>query len=171
MIVHNKAQQIALEQLTPKLIGPLKKALTSEMAELLADEEKYMKGLFSLAEKIRQEMETDLFGPLMPEPRYASVIEFVQHQIVTVYVTTNEHDDPNWCPQWYLHPDVVQRLHAMWLNFEYLHATDPSSAMHTYLYWCGDAHMDWIMKESNVFAKCKNGHKTTIPLKTEVLDD
>jgi len=51
---------------------------------------------------------------------YADVYEFVHEFLVHVYArrVSRQNTRFRWCPQWYLHPEAVARLEALWKAFE-----------------------------------------------------
>ena len=78
-----------------------------------------------------------------------------------------------WCPQWWDHPEAVQRLEALWRAWEFLRL-DPGIGMSTWWVDHADAHLALLCNpDIGPFGHCHTTHGRDIaPLRaTEPPDD
>jgi hypothetical protein len=73
---------------------------------------------------------------------------------------------PNWCRQWWRHPEAIVRLEAArrcWLD-----ASTQNANLSTYFQHL-DHHLGVLTDERGPFARCRAGEHTTEPISTRVL--
>ena len=97
--------------------------------------------------------------PEEPALRFATLPEFVAH---LCFIYRREVADTNsraWCPSWWLHPEAVIRMEAMWRTLEALRL-DPSMGISTWLIHHVDPHMDRLLDPAGPFRGCsvRRGH-------------
>lgn len=100
-----------------------------------------------------------------PEPRYKTVVEFVDGFIRPMYPTTaSKAERVNWSKQWYKHPEVVARMHTLWRTYELKRAENPNGFLEEFLRVNCDYHLRHIMAEEGVFSQCAVNDTASVPL-------
>lgn len=74
---------------------------------------------------------------------YDSVESFVRDH-VAVLVQRKLQGSVTWCPQWYLHPEAVDRLTALWRAWEELHDA-PNAGLSRWWLNHADPHLAVLM--------------------------
>jgi len=87
--------------------------------------------------------------------RYADVYEFVHEFLVHIYArrVSRQNTRFRWCPQWYLHPEAVSRLEALWKAFEHLRH-DPTLGPATWWRDYTDPTMTTLTAPDGPFTEC-----------------
>lgn len=91
---------------------------------------------------------------------FTSLDEFVRTYLCPVICRRTDHATQTWCARWWMHPEAVVRLSAMWSAFEYLRV-DPVLGMSTWWTQHADPHLAMLMHpELGPFAACdpRTGH-------------
>lgn len=80
--------------------------------------------------------------------------------VATPHRSVGRHDDDAqtgtaiyWCPRWWLHPEAVNRIEALWRTWEQLR-TDPMMGMSAWWRDHFDHHWDRLVGSGGVFAYC-----------------
>lgn len=155
-----------VEQLATLAVSDaLKEIVVGEVAgriEELMGQEEFTEKL----EKIINEKFEEAVTPAEKiEPKYKSVVEFVDDFIRPMWATTrNGQDTANWSKQWYLHPEAVSRLSALWRIYEIHRGRDPENFLEGFLRVHADYHMRYLMSEESVFAQCSTTDTPSVPL-------
>jgi hypothetical protein len=93
----------------------------------------------------------------MPPPVYRSLIEFMDG----FFFPTLRRSDQRvwaWCPEWWRHPDAVQRLHVVWRTWEEAQTSSPADWSNWWLYHL-DPHLAALTEPSRgPFRDCNKGH-------------
>jgi len=86
---------------------------------------------------------------------YADVYEFVHEFLVHIYArrVSRQNTRFRWCPQWYLHPEAVARLDALWKAFEHLRQ-DPTLGPAIWWRDYTDPTMLALTASDGTFAEC-----------------
>jgi hypothetical protein len=86
---------------------------------------------------------------------YADVYEFVHEFLVHIYArrVSRQNTRFRWCPQWYLHPEAVARLDALWKAFEHLRQ-DPTLGPATWWRDHTDPTMTALTAPDGPFTEC-----------------
>jgi hypothetical protein len=96
----------------------------------------------------------------------ADVYEFVHEFLVHIYArrVSRQNTRFRWCPQWYLHPEAVARLEALWKAFEHLRQ-DPTLGPATWWRDYTDPTMTALTAPDGPFSECgPDAHVTPPPL-------
>lgn len=86
---------------------------------------------------------------------YADVYEFVHEFLIHIYArrVSRQNSRFRWCAQWYLHPEAVSRLEALWKAFEHLRQ-DPTLGPATWWRDYTDPTMLALTASDGTFAEC-----------------
>jgi len=86
---------------------------------------------------------------------YADVYAFVHDFLIHIYArrVSRQNTRFRWCPQWYLHPEAVSRLEALWKAFEHLRH-DPTLGPATWWRDYTDPTMLALTASDGPFAEC-----------------
>jgi len=100
---------------------------------------------------------------------YADVYEFVHEFLVHIYArrVSRQNTRFRWCPQWYLHPEAVSRLEALWKAFEHLRQ---APTLGPAIWWRDytDPTMTALTAPDGPFAECSlEQHQTPPALRVE----
>ncbi len=89
---------------------------------------------------------------------YADVYKFVHEFVVHIYArrVSRQNTRFRWCPQWYLHPEAVARLDALWKAFEHLRQ-DPTLGPSVWWRDHTDPTMQALTAPDGPFAECAEG--------------
>ncbi|WP_085528371.1 DUF4913 domain-containing protein [Kocuria massiliensis] len=95
-----------------------------------------------------------------PELFFSNVEEFVTKHLIPSYNRSIDGNTRFWCPQWWRHPEAVQRLEAIWRAWEHLRQ-DPSTGMSVWWRDHADYHLRVLMAGDGPFRACSvdEGHK------------
>lgn len=109
-----------------------------------------------------------------PQPRFSSVVEFVEQWLAPmlrrrVNTKLGGADDLHWCPRWWAHEEVVDRLSATWRAWEGARIAPDPGAMAGWWLSVLDPMMAAITdRYTGPFAVCRDGHVDVIaPLPLE----
>ncbi|NYI81216.1 DUF4913 domain-containing protein [Nocardioides panzhihuensis] len=109
-----------------------------------------------------------------PQPRFSSVVEFVEQWLAPmlrrrVNTKLGGADDLHWCPRWWAHEEVVDRLSATWRAWEGARIAPDPGAMAGWWLSVLDPMMAAITdRYTGPFAVCRDGHADVIaPLPLE----
>lgn len=154
-------EKLANDAVRESLSEVVTEMVSERMSELLGDE--------VFTEKLETLVNEKLDEAITPadkvEPRYKSVIEFVDGFIRPMWATTrNDQDTANWSKQWYLHPEAVARLNALWRIYEIQRGRDPENFLEEFLRVHADYHMRFLMAEESVFSRCSSTDTPSVPL-------
>lgn len=97
-----------------------------------------------------------------PRPEFDSVYDFVEQHLVFLYERKIvQSQDRAWCRQWWMHPEAVSRLEALWRAWESLR-TDPATGMSVWWRDHADPHMSALLDPAGPFWACsaERGHET-----------
>ena len=100
---------------------------------------------------------------------YADVYEFVHEFLIHIYArhVSRQNTHFRWCPHWYLHPEAVSRLDALWKAFERLRQ-DPTIGPATWWRDYTDPTMLALTAPDGPFTECTlEQHATPPPLPVE----
>jgi hypothetical protein len=91
---------------------------------------------------------------------FASVDDFVTEYLAQIIRRRISHATMTWCPSWWLHPEAIVRITALWRAFEYLRV-DAALGMSTWWLQHADPHLRALMDpDYGPFALCdpRGGH-------------
>jgi hypothetical protein len=92
-------------------------------------------------------------------PRFASLPEFVDWLAVRRPRQVTDTTAATWCPEWWRHPEVVERLELLWVLFELARIEGPEAAA---LWWVTtDVTMTALHDPAGSLKFCnpRHGHK------------
>lgn len=111
---------------------------------------------------VQEELDADTAGPAPepleeedPEPEtfYGNVDEFVREFLVVTYRRElSRQGTYKWDARWWMHPEAVARLDALWRAWEHLR-NDPATGMSVWWRDHADHHMGVLMSPDGPFAK------------------
>ena len=88
-----------------------------------------------------------------PETFYGSTDEFVREFLVVSYRReVSPKGDFRWDPRWWMHPEAVARLDALWRAWEHFRQ-DPATGMSVWWRDHADHHMSVLLSPVGPFAK------------------
>lgn len=95
------------------------------------------------------------------DDQFANLVEFVHGWLIPIYrrrVGDGRHR--TWCPKWWLHPEAVVRLTALWRSFEEAHHSGAPSDMSVWLRDHLDMHMPQLTAPDGPLKGCSvdTGH-------------
>lgn len=157
-------EQLTTDAVRESLQNIITEVVAGQLEELLGDEQFTEK-----IEKITNEKFEEAITPAEKiEPKYKSVIEFVDDFVRPMWATTrNDQDNANWSKQWYTHPEAVARLSALWRIYEVNRGRDPQNFLEGFLRVHADYHMRQLMAEGSVFSRCSSTDSPSVPLPVE----
>lgn len=88
-----------------------------------------------------------------PGLRYGSAEEFLLDHLLPTYVRDVDGRTFQWCVKWYLHPEAVIRIEALWRAWEHLRL-DPATGISVWYKDHADPHMAMLMDTRGPFHKC-----------------
>ncbi|WP_330346633.1 DUF4913 domain-containing protein (plasmid) [Streptomyces europaeiscabiei] len=114
-------------------------------------------------------------GKKKPPPLVFSNVEvFVTDYLAPTYRRKINGSTAVWCPEWWRHPEALQRITAMWRAWENLRH-DPALGLSTWFLQHADPHMRVLLNPDNgPFNGCspKDGHslRPSLPLPVKPAD-
>lgn len=115
----------------------------------------------------RQTSDTDAndFAAWQPAPatRFPNLIAWVHGWLIPMYRRpVGDGRNRAWCPQWWLHPEALTRLSALWRGYEQ-HQADPGDAMSAWIRDHLDHHMTILTSPDGPLKGCNTarGHSDT----------
>jgi Domain of unknown function (DUF4913) len=101
-----------------------------------------------------------------PEPLYPGVEEWVTKHLLPTYL--RQSGPRTWCPQWWQHPEAVERLEALWRAWETLRL-DATTGMSVWWRDHADHHLPILLSADGPFARCggRSHQELPDPLPTE----
>lgn len=102
-----------------------------------------------------------------PELFYGSPEEFLHEQLLPLYNRIVDGKNGKWCRKWYLHPEAVSRVEALWRAWEHLRLDAATGAS---VWWRdhADPHMNVLLNTKGPFHACSSTtHYTPDPITCE----
>ncbi|MFB0834271.1 DUF4913 domain-containing protein [Arthrobacter halodurans] len=94
---------------------------------------------------------------------YASAEEFLHEQLLPLYNRILDSRNGKWCRQWFLHPEAVSRVEAVWRAWEHLRL-DAATGMSVWWRDHADPHMSVLLSQKGPFYGCSaDRHNTPEP--------
>jgi hypothetical protein len=104
-----------------------------------------------------------------PEPRYPNLAEFVD-QFLAPMIRRRIGGSRTWCPEWWRHPEAVDRLHALWHAWETLRLQGGTAMSDWWIHHFDPHYMVLADLERGPFQACGHGHKELLkPLPNDPL--
>ncbi len=101
----------------------------------------------------QRDLETDLDEEPEGETFYGNVDEFVREFLVVTYRReVSRQGTYKWDARWWMHPEAVARLDALWRAWEHLR-NDPATGMSVWWRDHADHHMGMLMSSDGPFRK------------------
>ncbi|GAA1891900.1 hypothetical protein GCM10009715_41810 [Paeniglutamicibacter psychrophenolicus] len=98
---------------------------------------------------------------------YQSAEEFLHEHLLPLYNRIIDSRNGKWCRQWFLHPEAVSRVEALWRAWEYFRL-DPATGMSVWWRDHADPHMAVLLSQKGPFHPCNNGrHHTPEPFECD----
>lgn len=90
-----------------------------------------------------------------PELFYGSTEEFLHEQLLPLYNRIVDGKNGKWCRKWYLHPEAVSRVEALWRAWEHLRLDAATGAS---VWWRdhADPHMGVLLSTKGPFHACSS---------------
>lgn len=95
------------------------------------------------------------------EYEFAGPGDFVERYLSQAYMRqVTDIDGVVWCPQWWRHPEALERLTALWLAFEQARLSQEPAALSGWWLGHADPHMQQLMHPRGPFMYCgaRRGH-------------
>jgi Domain of unknown function (DUF4913) len=101
-----------------------------------------------------------------PEPRYSGLEAWVTGHLLPTYL--RQSGPRTWCPQWWRHPEALERLEALWRAWEALRL-DATTGMSIWWRDHADHHLPILLSPDGPFARCaaRTHQKPPDPLPTD----
>jgi hypothetical protein len=84
---------------------------------------------------------------------YGSAEEFLHEQLLPTYVRDVDGRAAKWCIEWYLHPEAVTRIEALWRAWEHFRL-DGATGIRVWFKDHADHHMSMLRDPRGPFYKC-----------------
>ena len=98
---------------------------------------------------------------------YQSTEEFLHEHLLPLYNRVIDPRNGKWCKQWYLHPEAVSRVEALWRAWEHFRL-DPATGMSVWWRDHADPHMAVLLSQKGPFHPCNNDrHHTPEPFECD----
>lgn len=98
---------------------------------------------------------------------YQSTEEFLHEHLLPLYNRIIDSRNGKWCRQWFLHPEAVSRVEALWRAWEHFRL-DPATGMSVWWRDHADPHMAVLLSQKGPFHPCNNGrHHTPEPFECD----
>lgn len=98
---------------------------------------------------------------------YQSAEEFLHEHLLPLYNRIIDPRNGKWCRQWFLHPEAVSRVEALWRAWEHFRL-DPATGMSVWWRDHADPHMAVLLSQKGPFHPCNNGrHHTPEPFECD----
>lgn len=174
----------AAEKSEEALSGWLRAAATESLAQAerirdraAADVEKIAGEVEETKAKVAQETEDDNESRPVPGEApaaqkesplvYQSAEEFLHEHLLPLYNRIIDSRNGKWCRQWFLHPEAVSRVEALWRAWEHLRL-DPATGMSVWWRDHADPHMAVLLSQKGPFHPCNNDrHNTPEPFECD----
>lgn len=94
-----------------------------------------------------------------PELVYSSAAQWLEEWMLLNWRPQPREERYRWCPKWWLHPEAVNRVEALWRAWEHLRN---EGLLGPSVWWRDHFahHWDVLTSTTGPFAACKNGeHK------------
>lgn len=99
---------------------------------------------------------------------YQSAEEFLHEHLLPLYNRIIDPRNGKWCRQWFLHPEAVSRVEALWRAWEHFRL-DPATGMSVWWRDHADPHMAVLLSQKGPFHPCNNGrHHTPEPFESDI---
>lgn len=86
-------------------------------------------------------------------PFFSSAKEFFTQQLAPMYCRAIDGHTRTWCPQWWLHPEALARIDALWRAWENLRL-DGAFGMTTFFRDHADHHLAILLDPEGPFKRC-----------------
>lgn len=84
---------------------------------------------------------------------YETCEEFLHESLLPLYNRIIDAKNGKWCRQWFLHPEAVSRVEALWRAWEHLRL-DGATGMSVWWKDHADAHMSVLLNQKGPFHRC-----------------
>lgn len=102
---------------------------------------------------------------------YQSAEEFLHEHLLPLYNRIIDSRNGKWCRQWFLHPEAVSRVEALWRAWEHLRL-DPATGMSVWWRDHADPHMAVLLSQKGPFHSCNSGrHHISEPFDCAIAPD
>ncbi|MBB2997559.1 DUF4913 domain-containing protein [Paeniglutamicibacter cryotolerans] len=91
--------------------------------------------------------------PEKPSLIYGSAEEFLHLQLLPSYNRIIDSRNGKWCRQWYLHPEALSRVDALWQAWEHFRLV-PATGMSVWWHDHADPHMAILLSQKGPFHAC-----------------
>lgn len=88
-----------------------------------------------------------------PQLYFGSAEEFLHEQLLPLYNRIVDGKNGKWCRQWYLHPEAVSRVEALWRAWEHFRL-DAATGMSVWWRDHADPHMGVLLNPKGPFHAC-----------------
>lgn len=116
------------------------------------------------------EAEAEAAAQIDPEEEAAKERNAFVHWVRERLHRFESHDDRTgeWCPQWWNHPEAVDRFHALWLAYMAAEAEGELSG-----WWVNhwDRHFSFLFSKSGVFSQCAGGQHKEFAERRQLTND
>ncbi len=105
-----------------------------------------------------EESSSNTAGPVegdQPKPFYDGPEEFLHEQLLPLYNRILDTKNGKWCRQWFLHPEAVSRVDALWRAWEHFRL-DGTTGMSVWWKDHTDVHMAVLLSQKGPFHACSS---------------
>ena len=100
-------------------------------------------------------------GPDTTKKVYDDVQSWVDGWFVRAYARSSA-GWGHWCPEWWRHPEAVERLTALWNSWEAAQKNKATGMAHWYVMYA-DPIFGQLTATHGTFASCSDGHVRVLP--------
>lgn len=90
-----------------------------------------------------------------PQAFYDTAEEFLHEQLLPLFNRILDTKNGKWCRLWFLHPEAVSRMDALWRAWEHLRL-DPTTGMSVWWKDHADVHMAVLLSQKGPFHACSS---------------
>lgn len=99
---------------------------------------------------------------------YETAQEFLHEYLLPLYNRILDTRNGKWCRQWFLHPEAVSRVEALWRAWEHLRR-DGQTGMSVWWKDHADVHMAVLLNQKGPFHRCDpDRHRTPEPFPCDI---
>ncbi|TYC96612.1 DUF4913 domain-containing protein [Arthrobacter echini] len=106
-------------------------------------------------------------GEEKPETVYGSAEEFLHDQLLPCYLRDVDGKKAIWCANWYLHPEAISRITALWRAWEALRL-EADTGMSIWWIQHADPTMYVLLSTDGPFFNCAGSHRAPKPMHYEL---
>ncbi|WP_426624527.1 DUF4913 domain-containing protein [Leifsonia sp. McL0607] len=101
-------------------------------------------------------------APLLDEEYTALFLSWAAEFLPIIETANQSTEEHLWCTLWYLHPEAIARLTALWLAWEEARGSDDQRARSSWWVDHWDRHVPMLLSSRGPFRKCELEHRAPV---------